>query len=133
MNNNGLTRLSKNGRTVHDMSDWSDMPLVGNLVGDTAPRERFYRAFDTVIPQPTEVRAGIWEATEYSEKVTDYPFNEIVFVIEGSLSMLDEAGEEERFEAGDCFFIEKGFNGEWRQNSSVKIIHMTIDPKDSQS
>ncbi len=129
-NNSGLIRLSKNGRMVHELSEWSDMPLVGNLVGDTAPRERFYRAFNTIIPQPTEVRAGIREATEYSEKIVDYPFNEIVFVIEGSLSMLDESGVEDRFEAGDCFFIEKGFNGEWRQNSSVKIIHMTIDPKD---
>ena len=129
MNNKGITSLIHNGEIVQDMSDWKDMPLVGDLVGNTAPRERFFRAFDSIIPNPTEVRAGIWEASEYSEKVEDYPYNELVIVIEGSISMLDEAGSEDRFEAGDCFFIEQGFCGEWRQHGNVKIIHMTVDPK----
>lgn len=129
MNNKGITRLIRNGEIVQHMSDWEEMPLVGDLVGNTAPRERFFRAFDSIIPNPTEVRAGIWEATEYCEKVEDYPYNELVFVIEGSISMLDEVGSEDRFEAGDCFFIARGFCGEWRQHGSVKIIHMTVDPK----
>lgn len=33
---------------------------------------------------------------------------EIVF-LEGSISIVDEEGHEERFDPGDCFFLEKGF------------------------
>lgn len=106
------------------------MPLVGEVVGDAVPKERFFRAFEETIGSPCEVRAGIWEATAYAENVTDYPYNEIVFVVSGSMSIVDEDGNEERFEPGDCFFLQRGFNGEWRQHETIKIIHMTVDTKD---
>ena len=93
--------------------------------------ERYHRAFERVLNGPAEVRAGIWEATAYGEKVTDYPYNEIVFVVAGRLSIIDETGQEELFEPGDCFFLEKGFTGAWQQHDTVKIFHMTVDPKDT--
>jgi len=130
MTDKGITRLGVNGHPTRGMSPWSEMPLVGDAVGNAAPTERFFRAFDKVIDTPSEVRAGVWEATAYAEKITDYPYNEIVFVVEGSISILDEDKNEERFEPGDCFFLEKGFNGEWRQHSKLKIFHMTVDPSD---
>ena len=102
--------------------------MVGEVVGNAAPTERFFRVFEKFIDSPCEVRAGVWEATAYAEKITDYPFNEIVFIVEGSISIFDEDNREERFEPGDCFFLEKGFNGEWRQHSQLKIFHMTVDP-----
>ena len=127
----GIIRLREDGHPVHGLSPWTDMPLVGEPVAGDSPKERFFRAFHAVIQHPTEVRAGVWEATAYAEKVTDYPYNEIVFVVAGSMSILDEDGHEELFVAGDCFFLKKGFNGEWRQHDTVKIFHMTVDPKDT--
>lgn len=131
MTNKGITRLNVNGHPIDGMSPWSEMPLVGDAVDNSSPTERFYRAFDQFIDSPSQVRAGVWEATAYAEKLKDYPYNEIVFVVEGSISLFDEDGREERFEPGECFFLEKGFNGEWRQHSKLKIFHMTVDPSDS--
>ncbi|MFT5116464.1 MAG: putative cupin superfamily protein [Parasphingorhabdus sp.] len=129
MNGSGITRLSPKGHAVQGLSEWTDMPLVGDVVGNMVPQERYYRAFNTVINSPTEVRAGVWQATAYAEKVTDYPYNEIVFVVEGTLTIIDEVGQEEHFSPGESFFLERGFNGEWRQYETVKIFHMTVDPK----
>ena len=90
------------------MSPWTAMPLVGDAL-EGAPEERFHRVFDAKINTPSQVRAGIWEATQ-------------------SMSIFDELGHEERFDPGDSFFLEKGFNGIWKQHGTIKIFHMTVDP-----
>ena len=126
-----ITRLHADGDPVHGMSPWNDLLLVGDAAGNMKPKERYFRVFEEFINSPADVRAGVWQCTAYAEKVTDYPFNEIVFVVSGSMSILDQDGTEERFEPGDCFFLQKGFCGEWRQHETVKIFHMTVDPKDS--
>jgi uncharacterized cupin superfamily protein len=131
MQGKGITRLSIKGHPQHGLSAWSDMPLVGAVVSDAVPRERYYRVFDALIDSPARLRAGVWEATAYAERVTDYPYNEIVFVVSGSISIIDDEGHEERFGPGDGFFLEKGFNGEWRQHEMLTIFHMTVDPKGS--
>ncbi len=127
----GITRLNAEGDLVQGMSPWSELSLVGEAAESTNPKERYFRAFESFINSPSEVRAGVWECTAYAETVTDYPFNEIVFVVSGSMSITDRDGHEERFGPADCFFLEKGFCGEWRQHETVKIFHMTVDPKDS--
>jgi uncharacterized cupin superfamily protein len=124
----GVIRLCASGDVENGMSPWIAMPLVGDVL-DGQPEERFHRVFDTIIQSPTEVRAGVWEATAYSEKLTNYPYNEIVFLLEGSMSIIDSDGIEERFDPGDCFFLNKGFNGIWKQHDTIKIFHMTVDPK----
>ena len=124
----GIIRLLPSGDPDTGLSPWTPMPLVGDIVKGE-PNERYSRVFDTVIEAPTEVRAGVWEATEYSENLMDYPYNEIVFLLEGSISIVDSDGVEERFEPGDCFFLKKGFSGTWDQHERIKIFHMTVDPK----
>lgn len=127
-NNSGLIRLSRDGEAAEGMSPWSAMPLVGTIL-EGVPEERFHRVFEAEIQSPTVVRAGVWEATKYAETLTDYPYNEIVFLLEGSISIIDRNGIEECFEPGDCFFLQKGFNGVWKQHDTIKIFHMTVDPQ----
>jgi uncharacterized cupin superfamily protein len=109
------------------MSTWVTMPLVGDLAEGKPPMERFNRVFETSIGNPCKVRAGIWQAEAYCEQVQDYPYDEIVFVVDGSISMIDDDGIEQRFNAGDCFFIPRGFCGLWKQHQTLKIFHMTVD------
>ncbi|MCG6889582.1 MAG: cupin domain-containing protein [Gammaproteobacteria bacterium] len=123
-----VIRLGRDDGGGQQMSPWAPMPLVGEFL-DGTPQERFYRVFDCKINTASQVRAGIWEATRYAEKLIDYPYHEIVFVIEGSISILDELGHEERFYPGECFFLEKGFNGTWKQHETIRILHMTVDPE----
>ena len=112
-----------------DMSSWKPMTLVGKLADSQLPMERFHRVHEKTLPAPCTVRAGLWEAEAYSERLEDYPYDEIVFVVEGSISIVDEDGNDERFEAGDCFFLQRGFNGYWNQLQTLKIFHMTVAPQ----
>ena len=112
-----------------DMSSWEPMTLVGKLADGQLPMERFHRVHETLLSAPCKLRAGLWEARAYSERLEDYPYDEIVFVVEGSISIVDEDGNDERFEAGDCFFLQRGFNGYWNQLQTLKIFHMTVAPQ----
>lgn len=118
----GIVRLD----TKLGMSPWVPMPLVGELAGDSQPLERFHRVHDAVTSTPCKVRAGVWEAKAYSERVENYPYDEIIFVVTGSISIVDENGNDELFREGDCFFLRQGFNGYWNQHETLKIFHMTV-------
>jgi len=122
-----VIRLGGDGNGGQEMSPWAAMPLVGDIIEGT-PRERFHRVFERKVNTPAQVRAGVWEATRYAEKLTDYPYHEIVFLMEGSISIIDEHGHEERFHPGESFFLEKGFNGIWKQHGTIRIFHMTVAP-----
>ena len=120
-----VIRLSEHINLDSKDSSWQDMPIVGELT-DGQPMERFNRIFETTTQSPCEMRVGIWEATRYAEKLVDYPYNEIVFLLEGSISIISDEGQNELFTPGDCFFLQKGFNGQWKQHETIKIIHMTV-------
>jgi len=110
------------------LSAWQAMPLVGEAAPGAQPLERFRRVLQTTVRGECELRAGVWQAEAYSERLRDYPYDEIVFVVDGSVSIVDDAGNEERFVAGDCFVLRRGFNGAWRQQERLKIFHMTAAP-----
>ena len=112
------------------MSPWEPMRLVGELAEGMQPQERFNRIHETTISVPCDIRAGTWEAKAYSERLDDYPYDEIVFVVEGSISIVDENGNDELFTPGECFFLQRGFNGYWNQHETLKIFHMTVSPRE---
>jgi uncharacterized cupin superfamily protein len=110
------------------LTAWQPMELTGELAQGAQPRERFHRVLETSLTSACALRAGVWEAEAYAEKVRDYPYDEIVFVVAGSVSIIDEDGNQERFDAGDGFFLQRGFNGYWQQHETLKIFHMTVAP-----
>jgi uncharacterized cupin superfamily protein len=120
----GVIRLDANSA----LSPWQPMALVGELAQGDRPMERFRRVLETSLPGPCDLRAGVWEAEAYSERVTNYPYDEIVFVVAGAVSIIDDEGRDERFEAGQCFVLQRGFNGYWQQHETLKIFHMTVAP-----
>lgn len=114
----------------HGMSPWESMQLVGKLAKGIQPMERYHRIYETTTSTPCDIRAGVWEAKAYSERVENYPYDEIVFVVDGSISIVDENGNDELFKSGDCFFLQRGFNGYWNQHETLKIFHMAVAPKE---
>ncbi len=76
------------------------------------------------------MRVGIWEATAYSEKIDKYAADEIMFVLEGSVTIIGEDGDENTFGPGDCCFMPRGFSGVWKQSETMEKLHMTVDDPD---
>lgn len=64
--------------------------------------------------------AGVWTCSPGTMKLTDYPFNEMATIIEGSIIVTDaESGDVQAFGPGDGFAIRKGFRGTWRMPRRV--------------
>ena len=95
-------------------------------VTDGVPEERVHRFFVTKRESMSEMRVGVYEGSAYTEKVVDYPCDELSFVLEGSVTIIDEDGHDEVFNKGDCLFLPQGFNGFWKQSDNFKKYHMTV-------
>ncbi len=75
------------------------------------------------------VNAGVWECSPCTEQVIDYPYDQVCFVLEGSLTITDESGHAETFTPGDSFTIPRGFNGSWQMTEQYKNYFVTVEPE----
>ena len=118
----GVTRLNPN---TAPFAPWADVTHSGVIEGQ--PQERSAVFFEEMRDRPGKMRVGIWESTAYAEKIVDYDKDEFMIVLEGSCTIIDEAGNEEHFRVGDAFFMEKGFTGIWRQSEPMKKYFAMMD------
>ncbi len=82
----------------------------------------YYRA-----PTSDWVSAGVWEADPY-ESGPDLPgYSEFMYIIEGSVTLVDAHGREETFEAGDAMFIPRGVTHYWKQSEVIRKYWAIFD------
>ncbi|WP_287149990.1 cupin domain-containing protein [Mesorhizobium sp.] len=112
------------------MSAWEAIAHEHVVAGDL-PRQRRHRFYVGERRLPGQIRVGIWEATAYTERLVNYPKDEFMYVIEGSVTIVEEDGREETFGQGDSFFMPAGFTGLWRQDEAIKKYFMVFDAHDS--
>ncbi|NVO57412.1 DUF861 domain-containing protein [Rhodobacteraceae bacterium B1Z28] len=69
---------------------------------------------------------GIWETTAYAEVFSGegYPEDEYCHVVAGTLTMTDDKGDVETFEAGENFVVRRGWCGEFRVTDGFKKIYV---------
>ncbi len=121
-NETRVIRLSPDGDPETGM-----IPIAaGEDVTGSNPDERVHRFFVTKRKSMSEMRVGVYEGSAYTEKVADYPCDELSFVLEGSVTIIDEDGHDEVFHKGDCLFLPRGFTGFWKQSDNFKKYHMTV-------
>ena len=125
---NRIVRLYADGDPESGMSRWS--PITYDAVIEGEPQSRLHKFFVANRGGVGEMRVGVWEATAYSEKIDNYAADEIMFVLEGSVTILSDDGEEDTLRRGDCFFMPRGFSGIWKQTETMKKLHMTVDDPD---
>lgn len=71
---------------------------------------------------------GIWSATPYYRKKVPYVHDEFMYLLEGSVSFVNEAGEKQTFTAGDAFLICRGASCSWESLDVVKKIYVIFRP-----
>lgn len=72
------------------------------------------------------VRAGIWRAQPYTDFYEDYPCDEFMYVLEGSVT-LENDDFSETYRKGDAFLVPKGFRGFWRQTEPMLKYYVMLD------
>ncbi|MEM7069656.1 MAG: cupin domain-containing protein [Pseudomonadota bacterium] len=69
---------------------------------------------------------GIWATTPYAEVFSGegYPADEFCQVLEGTVTLISDSGEEQTFAAGDTYIVHKGWCGEFRVNEQFKKYYV---------
>jgi uncharacterized cupin superfamily protein len=110
--------LEPTGLADTGMGEWQLM--TGAQLLTPAPRERNAMIFQSAEDDPRIVKIGVWECEAYAEQMTDYPYDEYMRVIEGSVIITAQGGEAKTYTVGDSFFMPKGFTGVWKQTETMK-------------
>ena len=117
-----LVRLLPDGDPLQGMTQGC---FAGNVIeGD--PIEYAHRFFSADREISGQLRVGVYRGSAYTEKLSSYACDEIMIVLEGSVTVTDVNGHQEIFEDGDCFFMPQGFSGYWKQSDNFKKFHMTM-------
>lgn len=72
------------------------------------------------------IRAGIWRAEPYTDFYENYPCDEFMYVLEGSVT-LENDDFSETYRKGDAFLVPKGFCGFWKQTEPMLKYYVMID------
>ncbi|MEO0419420.1 MAG: cupin domain-containing protein [Pseudomonadota bacterium] len=91
------------------LSTKEDLPTAELLHGNPRGAEHTYFA-----SAQGKMRSGIWHSTPYCERYDSYPADEFMYVIEGSVTLVNDNGRF-HFKAGDAFMLPRGFSGTWEQ------------------
>ncbi|MCH4026524.1 MAG: cupin domain-containing protein [Acetobacter fabarum] len=71
---------------------------------------------------------GTWSATPYYRKKVPYVHDEFMYLLEGCVSFVNEAGEKQTFKAGDAFLICRGASCSWESLEMVKKVYVIFRP-----
>ena len=67
--------------------------------------------------------SGTWDSEPFTSEIKAFPCNEFVYLLEGSITLIDEEGAEHFVKAGDAFFIPQGTVCGWRTTEYVRKFY----------
>lgn len=108
--------IGTNGRyqdcELEELEPW---PEEARLSGDL-------RHWQKVVFSGEEIVGVIWKSFPGLLDLTGYPFDQAVFVLQGSVTLRPEQGEIQEYKAGDIFMFPKGYNGTWEMTEEYKEL-----------
>jgi len=93
------------------------------MKGDEKSREHVYYAS----AQDDQVQAGVWEAAPYTSGPRRTKYSEFMYLLEGSVALVDADGREETFRAGDAVLVPRGTELTWKQTEKVRKYWVIFD------
>jgi hypothetical protein len=73
------------------------------------------------------MNVGVWECSPCTERMRDYPFDQCCFVLEGSVTIIDQSEHAETFGPGAAFVIPRGFSGDWQMSERYRNFFVTVE------
>ena len=96
-----------------------------SLLSGAVPTCRETVAFTDLTGQLT---AGVWSATPYRRKAVPSSRHELMHVLDGTMTLFDEAGREETFAAGETVFVQNGAMTGWSSATEVRKFFCSLIP-----
>jgi uncharacterized cupin superfamily protein len=100
-------------------------PTPADLLVSGSPRQNAHEHFEDVSGQWT---VGYWDTTAYHRKLIDFTRHELMHLIEGSVTLIDEHGKAQTFKAGDTFFVPLHNRNEWKCDGYLRKIYCIFQP-----
>lgn len=102
----------------------SGAPLAELLVGPT-PQCRSHNDWKS---EDGVFMAGTWDSTPYHRRPMRYGHHELMYLLDGSVTFVDESGAEGTFSKGDIFIVEQGAMCSWDSQVHVKKVYCIYRP-----
>lgn len=71
---------------------------------------------------------GVWDSTPYHRRAMYYRHFELMLLLDGSVTFVDEAGREGTFHKGDIFLVEQAANCSWESRVDVAKVYAIYRP-----
>lgn len=75
-----------------------------------------------------EFTCGTWDSTPYARRAMFFRHMELMFLLEGSVTFVDEAGRSGTFSKGDIFLIEQKASCSWESLGHVAKLYVIYRP-----
>jgi uncharacterized cupin superfamily protein len=75
-----------------------------------------------------EFTCGTWDSTPYTRRAMFFRHMELMFLLEGRVTFVDEAGRSGTFSKGDIFLIEQGASCSWESLEHVAKLYLIYRP-----
>jgi uncharacterized cupin superfamily protein len=101
--------------------------LTPDVLEEGDPTELAYNYYTSACER---LSAGVWDCTPCVGKLAAYECDEFMLVLDGSVTIVYEDGDEETFRAGDAFAIHKGLVCQWKQTESMRKYYVIFQDPD---
>ena len=102
-------------KTEFELNDSSDFKVISGF-GAKMTEIRIFKSSDK------KFDVGVTKIDKVTLSFHDWPIDEFVSVLEGSVEIIDQEKNVQIYESGDSFVIPKGFSGIWKQLSPVTMV-----------
>ncbi len=117
-----IIRFSPNGPEGEGLQDWDPIDPADLESGTPVQRGYLYHE-----DEAHGYMAGVWDCTAMTEKFGPYSVNEFMYLLEGSVTMAVEDGNEVTIKAGEPFIIPKGLPCQWKQEGYVRKFFVIFE------
>lgn len=100
-------------------------PPLAELLLSPVPACRSYADYRSA---DAKFSCGTWDSTPYHRSAMYYPHCELMYLLEGSVTFVDEAGRSGTFSKGDIFLVEQTARCSWESRNNVAKVFAIYRP-----
>ncbi|MBM3584027.1 MAG: DUF861 domain-containing protein [Alphaproteobacteria bacterium] len=106
------------------MDAWNSIKKESLAAGSPVPADRGHTYLEV---KELGLSAGVWDCTPFTSKEGPYTVNELMHVLEGTITIVEKGGRETTIKAGETFIIPKGLVCAWKQPTYVRKFFVIFD------
>ena len=85
------------------------------------------RSYPVFADNPARTRIGLWDSTPYTRKRVPHRVNELMYILEGHVTLSDASGRAVSFGPGDCVFVPHQTPCAWQSDVHVRKLYCVQD------